>query len=169
MRNALARVVPKVLLGGVLLLGIGCVITGFGQRSDVDHAYDITFGEPGNDCDSGDFLYLNTKNGEPLDCTPFKTSLGAGAVPYFSADDGKRILTTARKLGRDGLSRDDRHRLQHDVDTIAAELPEKDRPYHYSGFWGVRLGGTGIAVIVVGIGLYLSPLRRRAEALIAGR
>ncbi|HVX43798.1 MAG TPA: hypothetical protein VHC49_07920 [Mycobacteriales bacterium] len=153
----------------MLLVGIGCVITGFGQRSDVDHAYDITFGEPGDDCDSGDFLYLNTKNGEPLDCTPFKTSLGAGAVPYFSAGDGMRLLATAKKMGSDGLSEDDQRRLQREVDKLAAELPEKDRPYHYSGFWGVWMGGAGIVVVAAAVALYFSPPRRRFEALIAGR
>lgn len=112
---------------------------------------------------------LNTESGAPLDCAPFKTSLGIGMVPYLSADDGKRILATAKELGRDGLSQDDQHRLQHDVDTVAARLPEKDRPYHYSGFWGVWMGGTGIAVIAVGLGLYFSPLRRNLESWIAGR
>jgi hypothetical protein len=168
MRQRIAEVTPRVLLAGVLLLGIACLITGVAQRGDVHDAYQIEFGRTGHTCNQYLDVHLSSDTGQPLDCTSLDTSFGAGvAFSGFTAEQNEEIAALAKRLGSDGLTGAEQQQIQGRVSQLAATVPKDKQPYHYSGLWGAGLAWTGGGIIAAGL-LLFATLRRRLESLIAG-
>lgn len=178
LREWLAGVVPRVLLAAVLLVGVACVVTGFGQQSQVDDfdAFRVEFGRPGSDCDSLDFLFLDTANGHQLDCLPegfTPISLfgdGPEQIPNFPSADSARVVALIRRLVPGGLDSGEQRQIQDLIHRIGYSLPRSEwpsQPIHYSGLWGDALGWTGVAIMVAGIAGFLV-VRRPLRTLLAG-
>jgi hypothetical protein len=167
MRRTIARVVPRILLGAVLLPGFACLITGIGQSGDVRNAYQVEFGRPGDTCDASVDVHLDVATGEPVTCTGLDIPVGAGVgFAGFTAERNREIASLAARLGEGGLTDAEQRQVQARVDEIAATVPEEDRPYRYSGLWGTGLALLGGAIIAAGVLLFIL-WRHRIEALVA--
>ncbi|OLF15458.1 hypothetical protein [Actinophytocola xanthii] len=165
-RESITRVVPRVLLGGVLLLGFACLVTGIGQRGDVRNAYEVGFGQSGDRCEASVDVHLDVETGEAMSCTNLNTSFGAPfAFSGFTAGQNEEVAALVERLGDGGLSEGEQRRIQDRVDELAATVPAENRPYHYSGLWGTGLALLGGGIIVAGLVLFLL-LRRRLESLL---
>lgn len=170
LRQAVSRVVPRILLAAALLPGFGCLITGIGQRSDVDNAYRIEFGHEGDTCTESGPLYLSVDTGEAMACTAYPQfpSGGTTTLPGFTPAQNGEIGDLVKQLAAGGLSEAEQRRIQDRVDEIAATVPESERPYHYTGLWGTGLALLGGAIVVVSL-LLFGFVRRPLRSWLLGR
>lgn len=149
------------------------VFAGIAERHAANHTYVAGFARPGDDCGAAEVSF-DVSDGEVLSCEPYGVTGGLGSgeadFPGFTDRQNQDVTDLALRLGRAGLSRADRRRIQDRVDRYAATVPASRRPHYdegvqyYGPLWGAGLAWAGGGAMVgscVLIGLIMFGTRRR--------